>query len=352
MLYPLKFKPVFKDYIWGGRNLEKFGKQLPPGKVAESWEISCHPNGESVVLNGEFAGLSLLGLIQKYGRELIGTALPDKDMVKFPLLIKLIDANDRLSVQVHPDDDYAFRHENGELGKNEMWHILSSKPGAKLIYGIRPGTTRESFEQAVEENRIEDCLNSVEVAPGDTFNIPAGLIHAIGEGIVLAEIQQNSDTTYRVFDYNRVDKNGQPRPLHIEKAKEVIDFNGSMCSEKAEGLKVKIDAHSIKKYLIANKYFAVELLEVKGSVLENADGNKFYIYVLTEGEGSLKYDGGTISVVRGESLLIPASMGFYSLEGSFTALKTYVPDLEQDILIPLRKAGYKEQEIRFKITNP
>lgn len=351
MLYPLKFKPVFKDYIWGGRNLEKFGKQLPPGKVAESWEISCHPNGESVVLSGEFAGLPLPELIQKYGRELIGTALPDKDVAKFPLLVKLIDANDRLSVQVHPDDNYALSHENGELGKFEMWHILSAKPGAKLIYGIRPGITREIFAQAVKENRIEECLSSVEVKPGDTLNIPAGLIHAIGEGIVLAEIQQNSDTTYRVFDYNRVDKNGQTRPLHIEKAIDVINFKSLDCQERAPGLAIKMDKHSSKKYLIANKYFAVELLEVKGSVLENADGSKFYVYVLTEGEGILKYEGGTIPVSLGESFLIPASMGFYSLEGSFKALKAYVPDLDSDIVTPLKKAGYKEQEIRSKILN-
>ncbi len=349
MLYPLKFNPVFKDYIWGGRNLEEFGKHLPSGRVAESWEISCHPNGESVVCNGEFAGVSLLDLVKKYGRKLIGTALPDKDVAKFPLLVKLIDANDKLSVQVHPDDDYAFSHENGELGKNEMWHILSAKPGAKLIYGVRPGTTRESFEQAVKENRIEDCLNSVEVAPGDTFNIPAGLIHAIGEGIVLAEIQQNSDTTYRVFDYNRVDKDGQPRPLHIEKAQEVINFNSAERPEKAVGLAVKIDAHSLKKYLIVNQYFAVELLEIKGSVLENADDRKFYIYLVTEGEGIIKYEDGTIQIVRGESILIPASMGFYSLEGSFKALKAYVPDLEQDVFVPLKKAGFKEKEICSKI---
>lgn len=349
MLYPLKFNPVFKDYIWGGRNLEKFGKRLPAGKVAESWEISCHPNGESVVCNGEFAGVSLPDLVKKYGRELIGTALPDKDAVKFPLLVKLIDANDKLSVQVHPDDDYALSHENGELGKNEMWHILSAKPGAKLIYGVRPGTTQESFAQAVKENRIEDCLNSVEVAPGDTFNIPAGLVHAIGEGIVLAEIQQNSDTTYRVFDYNRVDKDGRPRPLHIEKAQEVINFEGTGRPEKAAGLAVKIDAHSLKKYLIANPYFAVELLEIKGSVLENADGGKFHIYLVTEGEGIIKYEGGAIRITRGESLFIPASMGFYSLEGSFKVLKTYVPDFELDILVPLKKAGYREEEILSKI---
>jgi mannose-6-phosphate isomerase len=351
MFYPLKFQPVFKDYIWGGRNLEQLGKKLPTGIVAESWEISCHPNGVSVVSNGEFTGTTLPDLIAKFGREIIGTALPDKDIAKFPLLVKLIDANDKLSVQVHPDDTYAFSHENGELGKNEMWHILSAKPGAKLIYDVIPGTNPEIFAQAVKENQIANCLKSVEVFTGDTLNIPAGLIHAIGEGIVLAEIQQNSDTTYRVFDYNRVDKNGQPRPLHIEKAKEVIDFNSTDRQEKAVGLTIKIDAYSSKKYLIANKYFAVELLDIHGSIVENADGSKFYIYLLTEGEGQLKFSGGTLSVTRGDSLMIPATMGLYSLEGCFKALKTYVPDLAQDILNPLKNAGCKEPEIYAKVIN-
>jgi mannose-6-phosphate isomerase len=351
MFYPLQFKPVFKDYIWGGRNLEKFGKKLPPGNVAESWEISCHPNGESVVSNGEFAGMSLPELVRKFGRQLVGTSLPDKDVKKFPLLIKLIDANDKLSVQVHPDDRYALSHENGELGKNEMWYILSAKPGAQLIYDVKPGTTPDIFAQAVQENRISDCLKTVEVFPGDTINIPAGLIHAIGEGIVLAEIQQNSDTTYRVFDYNRVDKSGNHRPLHIQKAQEVINFHSAGRQEKQSGLIFNMDSHSKKKYLVANSYFAVELLDINGSVLENADGSKFYIYILTEGEGLLHYESGTLKVTKGESLLIPASMGFYSLEGRFKTLKTYVPDLDHDILIPLEKAGYKKQEISAALMN-
>jgi mannose-6-phosphate isomerase len=349
MFYPLKFQPVFKDYIWGGRNLERFGKKLPPGNVAESWEISCHPNGVSVVSNGEFIGQSLPELIGKFGRQLVGTALPEKDVVKFPLLIKLIDANDKLSVQVHPDDNYALTHEHGELGKNEMWHILSAKPGAKLIYDVIPGTNLETFSQAVKDNRIGDCLKSVEVFAGDTLNIPSGLIHAIGEGIVLAEIQQNSDTTYRVFDYNRVDKNGQSRALHVEKAKEVIDFNCMGRQEKVTGLTVTLNAGCRKKYLVANRYFSVELLDVHGSISEHADGSMFYIYLLTEGEGQLKFSGGTTLVTRGESLLIPATMGDYSIEGCFKALKTYVPDLIRDILNPLKKTGYTEQEIITKL---
>lgn len=350
MLYPLKFKPVYKDYIWGGRNLEKLGKKLPEGIVAESWEISCHPDGISVVENGELEGMALPDLIGKYGREIVGTDLPEKDLAKFPLLVKIIDANDKLSVQVHPEDSYAQVNENGELGKNEMWYIISAQPGARLIYDVIPGTTKESFEQAVKDNNINSCLKTIEVLPGDVLNIPAGLVHAIGEGIVLAEIQQNSNTTYRVYDYDRVDKNGAKRPLHLEKALDVIDFNASGRKEKYDGIEIKQNGNSSKKYMVANRYFAVELYDVDGNVSENADGSKFYLYVLTEGEGEIEYNSGCLKVKGGESILIPASLGSYTLAGKFKALKSYVPNLQKDIIDTLKKAGYTKTEIESKVS--
>ncbi len=349
MFYPLKFKPVYKDYIWGGRNLEKLGKNLPEGKVAESWELSCHPDGKSVIANGEFEGVVLADLVARYGKQVVGTALPEKDIEKFPLLIKLIDANDKLSVQVHPEDDYARVHENGELGKNEMWYIIDAKPGAKLVYDVAPGTTRESFAQAVKDGKIEGCLKSVEVQPGDTLNIPAGLVHAIGEGIVLAEVQQNSNTTYRVYDYDRTDKEGNKRPLHIEKALEVIDFNTEGRIEKSEGLKVDLGEGCSKTYKIANRYFAVELYAVKGSIKENADGSRFHIYIFTQGEGEFVYGDGILHVKAGETVMIPASLGTYTIQGNFTAIKSYVPDIEQNVVLPLREAGYSKEEIIEKV---
>lgn len=350
MFYPLKFKPVYKSYLWGGRNLEKFGRTLPEGKVAESWEISYHPNGISIVGNGEFAGASLMELIANYGRKIVGTALPEKDLAKFPLLVKLIDANDKLSVQVHPEDDYAYAHENGELGKNEMWYILEAKPGAKLIYDVLPGVTRETFAQAVKDGKIESCLKQIPVSSGDVLNIPAGMVHAIGEGIILAEVQQNSDTTYRVYDYDRVDINGNRRPLHIEKALDVIDFNESGRKEKAEGLVTKAGVGSQKRYIVANPYFSIELYNVNGIVKEKADGSKFYIFIITEGEGEIIYGTDSVAVKRGESVLIPAALGDYSLNGEFKALKAYVPDLVKDVITPLKKEGYGEDEIYTKVS--
>lgn len=346
MLYPLKFKPLYKDIIWGGRNLEKLGKILPnEGNVAESWEISCHHDGTSIVANGEYEGISLTEIINKLGRQIIGSALPQKDLNKFPLLVKFIDANDDLSVQVHPDDNYAQVNENGEYGKNEMWYIISAKPGTKLIFDVIPGTTKESFAQAVKDNRIESCLKYVEVLPGDIINIPAGLVHAIGKGIVLAEIQQNSNTTYRVYDFNRIDKNGNKRPLHIEKALDVIDFDTNGRKEKYKGLEMKINANSTKRYIVANKYFAVELYDINGKVEENADGSRFYMYTFIEGEGEIHYGSEFMDVKAGESILVPASMGAYSIDGNIKALKSYVPVLEQNVISPLKAAGYQIDEI-------
>lgn len=341
MYYPLKFKPVYKDYVWGGRNFATLGKEIPDGIVAESWEVSCHKNGTSIIANGEFEGIALPALVERLGRELIGTALPEKDLKKFPLLVKFIDADKNLSVQVHPDDSYAFTNENGEYGKNEMWYIIDAKPGATLVYDVKEGVTRESFESAIKENKVEDSLKSISVAPGDAINIPSGLIHAISQGIMLAEVQQNSDTTYRVYDYGRTD-----RPLHIEKALDVIDFNSTGRPEKYPGLEIKLDSVSSKKHIIATPYFSVEVYDIKGEVIENADGSKFFIYTFFEGSGFISWESGTDTVRAGESVLIPACLGKYSLSGSLKALKSYVPDIATDVLEPLKKAGYSLEEIK------
>ncbi len=341
MLYPIKFKPLYKDYIWGGRNLETLGKTLPAaGIVAESWEVSCHKNGSSIIANGEYEGTTLPDLLGQLGRKLVGNSLLQKDVDKFPLLIKFIDAEDNLSVQVHPDDVYAFENENGEYGKNEMWYIISAKPGAKLVYDVFPGTTREEFADAVSKNSVESCLKTVEVFPGDVINIPAGLVHAIGKGILLAEVQQNSDTTYRICDYGRTE-----RPLHIEKALDVIDFKSAGRREKYAGVELNLGNGCSKRIVIANQYFCTEVYNIAGIVNENADGGKFFIYTFTSGKGSIAWNGEELAIRAGESVLIPAEMGIYSLTGEFTALKAYMPDLETDVLQPLLNSGRSRSEI-------
>ena len=349
MIYPLKFKPLYKDYIWGGRELESLGKILPEGKIAESWEVSSHKDGDCIVSNGELEGISLSEAVKKLGRELIGTALPEKDVEKFPLLIKLIDANDKLSVQVHPKDEYAKVNENGELGKNEMWYIVAAKPGAKIVYGVAAGVTKESFAKAVAADNIEQCLNYLEVSAGDTVNIPAGLIHAIGEGILIAEIQQNSNTTYRVYDYNRMDAQGNKRPLHINKALEVIDFNNCDIQGKQKGLKLKLGATSEKEYLLANEYFSVEKYEIEGKIDEATDGSRFYTLSCLEGKGEISYKGGAETLEKGESILLPATLGKYSISGKLKLVKASVPDVEKDVICTLKDAGYSIEEIKTNV---
>ena len=343
MYYPIKFKPVYKDYIWGGRYFEKFERELPEGILAESWELSCHKNGVSIAANGELAGKTLPDIVKADPQNILGTKFP-ADCREVPLLIKLIDANDRLSVQVHPDDNYAAVYEGG-LGKNEMWYILDARPGAKLVAGLKPGVTKEVFTQAIKENRIEECLLEVEVQPGDVINIPAGLVHAIGAGIVIAEIQQTSDTTYSVFDYNRVDSKGVGRPLHLDKALDVTNFEAGEREVKTKGVDVRVNENCHKTVFLANRFFACEKYEVTGELTEKSDGSKFYIYICLEGSGKIQAENMTVGFKAGETVFVPASMGEYRLDGRFTALKTYVPDFNRDIVGPMREAGCSDGEI-------
>ncbi len=320
---PLKFLPVYKDYLWGGRNLEKLGKILPDGITAESWEISSHPDGVSTIANGEMAGLPFPDYLKRFGGDAIGSALPEHYSAQFPLLVKLLDANQQLSVQVHPGDEYAKTH-GGGLGKNEMWYIIDAKPGASIIYDVRPGTTRESFERAVREGRVLDCLQQVPVGPGDVFDIPAGMVHGLGAGIVLAEIQQSSNLTYRIYDYDRIDAQGNQRPLHIEPALEVIDFQSAGREPKPPAIPVALGTVGTKIRLVANDYFTTELYEVNGAFPEQAAGERFVIDTFIAGEGFISYQGGVLPVKTGESIFIPAKLGKYTIEGSLKFLKSYI----------------------------
>ncbi len=348
MYYPFKFRPIYKDYIWGGRYFEKLGRKLPEGLVAESWEVSCHKNGLSVVANGEFAGRTLTELIESDPVNIVGLNFPSR-CKEIPILIKLIDANDKLSVQVHPDDNYAAVFENS-LGKNEMWYIIDTKPGAKLVVGLKKDVTREKFLRAVKENHLEECLLQVEVMPGDVINIPAGTIHSIGEGIVIAEIQQTSDITYRLFDYNRVDRNGVGRQLHLDKAIDVINFKNENRNIKCEGVKVKVNEACSKTVFVANRYFACERYELSGEVVEKCDGSKFYIYIFVEGNGVIKAEKANVKVNAGETVYLPAALGEYSVSGKLKALKAYIPDLISDIVNPMRNAGCANSQIYKLLT--
>ena len=325
--------------------MESLGKILPKGKIAESWEVSCQKDGLSTVANGIFKGLTLLDLIEKTGSNVTGSEFLQHKTPAFPLLFKLIDANEKLSVQVHPDDKYAYIHENKESGKHEAWYVLYAKPGAQIVYSVMPGVNKACFAKAIKQHKVISYLNFINVFAGDVIDICPGILHAIGEGIVLAEIQQSSNITYRVFDYDRVDEKGIKRPLQLKKALDVINFATTENKVKYKGLVVHLDINSSLTYRLANQFFSVEILNINGNIGQIADGCRFYIYYIIEGEAKIYYQDGLTSLKKGESMLIPASMGRYSLSGEFTALKTYVPNIEQNILLPLMAAKYSSNDI-------
>jgi mannose-6-phosphate isomerase len=307
-LYPLTFDPVFKDYPWGGRNLETLlGRKIPDGIVAESWEIAAHPNGSSPVANGPLKGATLQEVMDKWGIDLVGSRnAQDLEEGRFPLLIKLLDANRWLSVQVHPDDAYARVHE-GESGKTEMWVIVHAEPDAELIYGFTPGVTRERFAQAIEAGETERYLHRLRVKTGDVVFVPTGSIHALGPGILVAEIQQNSDTTYRIYDW------GRPRPLHIEKALDVLDFD-FVETQAFEPVKVP-DAPVPTEVIGESRYFRTERLRMSPgqSWTGKADGTTLEIWGVLEGEATVHWDGEPLALKAIEWVLIPASLGDFRI---------------------------------------
>ncbi len=309
-MYPLKMIPVYKDYIWGGDNLnKKYGKKSPYEITAESWEVASHKNGESIVENGEYKGLTIAQLTEQLKEKFLGDKVYGCD--KFPLLIKLIDAKDNLSVQVHPDDAYANANENGEYGKTEMWYVMHAQEGAGLIYGFKDELTKEEFENSIKDNTLLNYTNFVECKKGDCFFIPSGRLHAIGKGLIIAEIQQNSDTTYRVYDYDRRDANGNPRDLHIDKAIDVTNLASSAdCDTKTpdNGVIVKCD------------YFTTEKITVDGEKSYEVDRARFETLIVCDGEVYIN----DILFKCGESALIPAYIGHITIKGNGVLLRSYV----------------------------
>lgn len=318
MLYPLFFKPVYKTTIWGGRNFKRvFNRDIPDGKIAESWEVCCHKNDTSIIANGPLKEKTLQYIFENYKKELIGSKFDKYD--RFPLLIKFIDANDRLSVQVHPGNAYAQKVE-GDSGKTEMWYVIDAKKDAKLICGTKKGTNRENFKKAIENGNIEDYLNFVNVKKGDCVYIPSGTVHAIMDGLLIAEIQQSSDITYRVYDWGRVDKNGKSRELHVDKALDVINFNyeSNVISPEVNSF----SGYKIEK-LVENDYFTTNKIVINGTYKDKTL-ESFYTYVCVEGTGKLQYKDATYDINAGESFLIPSCLESFSISGNLTLLKSFI----------------------------
>ncbi|MBM4155020.1 MAG: class I mannose-6-phosphate isomerase [Lentisphaerae bacterium] len=302
--YPLTFRPVYKDYIWGGdRIVTKYARGMPPGIYAESWEISTRPEGMSVVADGGFAGATLQSLVEAHGAALLGTRV---GAGPFPLLVKLIDSRERLSVQVHPNDATAARH--GGEAKTEMWHVLDAAPGAQVYAGFKPGAGRRNLEDAIRSSRFEDVLATVPVAAGDTIFVPGGRVHALDAGLLILEVQQNSNTTYRLHDWGRVGHDGRPRETHVAQALRVIDWDDAGAPKTIPRPLPCPSPNSIER-IAESPYFLVDRMALRGPAGLSADPGGFRVLFVAEGRLGLEWSGGSAHAVAGTSVLLPAGLG-------------------------------------------
>ena len=313
MKTPLTFIPVYKDYIWGGDRLSKqFHRVGTPTPCAESWEISAHPDGTSIVAQGKYAGRSLADLAVEFGAVLMGTKTPDP--TRFPLLFKLIDARDKLSVQVHPNNANAVLT-HGEP-KTEMWYVLDRVQGSSLYAGLRKGTTPDVLRAALSDGTADKCLTEVQVNPGDAIFIPGGLVHAIGDGCLIYEVQQNSNTTYRLYDWNRVAADGKSRPLHIEESFKTIEWDNARMRECANARIANFKA------LVSCTFFQVGKLALAGCTSITHDGTTFTALFVENGNISVEAGGETVQLTKGMSCLIPAAAHKFTLSGNASLIIT------------------------------
>ncbi len=315
-MYILKLKPVFKDYIWGGTKLrDEYGFESNLEKLAEGWMLSCHKDGENTIENGDFKGKTLTEVVNTHP-EFLGEN--GNKFEYFPILIKLIDAKNDLSVQVHPDNEYAMRVEK-EYGKTECWYILDCDDDAELIYGFNKSITSEEFKERISDNTFLETVNKVKVKKGDLFFIEAGTLHAIGKGILLAEIQQNSNTTYRVYDYGRLGADGKPRELHVEKAIDVTNCTPPTRSTNPEGELIVENGYSTQ-LLTKCDLFNVEKVTVTTKYTSIADDKSFVSILVTDGNANVD----NIDIKKGDSLFIPANYGEFNVTGNAELIITKV----------------------------
>ncbi len=317
----LKLQPALKDYLWGGTRLKTdFGFQTNLDIVAEGWMLSCHKDGENIIENGEYQGKTLSQVLEIEGKDLLGTNASKYD--RFPILIKLIDAKKDLSVQVHPDNDYALRVE-GEYGKTECWYILDCDEGAELIYGFKQPISKDEFKARIADNTFLDVVNKVKVHKGDLFFIEAGTLHAIGGGILLAEIQQNSNTTYRVYDYGRRGADGKLRPLHTEKAVDVTNCVPPTHPISPEGEKQQ-NGDAETQLLTKCDLFTVTSVKTESGYESTVDETSFVSVLVTDGSGEITCGKNTLPLKKGDSFFIAANSGKFTVKGAVEFVETRV----------------------------
>ena len=321
-LYPIKLEAKLSQKLWGGGGLAEFLNVQPQGDepLGEVWLVYA----DNRISNGDLAGKTLAEVAETHGADLLGSLSVERYGSQFPLLAKFIGADKPLSIQVHPDDDYAKEHESGTgyLGKTEAWVILEAEPDATIIWGFEDDLTKEEVRQAIQEERLEPHLNVVSIEAGDVIYNPAGTLHAIGAGTLLFEIQQSSDLTYRLYDYGRKDASGQTRELHVNKALNVLDLS------RGEQAKIKSEPLSdAKTQLLHTEHFAVERWQVTGEQPEKVSETSLEIFTATQGEVTLRAGSEEVSLNKGEAVVLPASLGEYVLKGEGVLLRCYVPEM-------------------------
>ena len=308
------FEPVFKEKIWGGDSLRNFGYNLPSDKTGECWAFAAHHNGQSIVKNEEYKGKTL-GDLWKNNRELFGNIKGDK----FPLLVKIIDAKEDLSAQVHPDDEYAFKNENGESGKTECWYIIDCKENSQLILGVN-AQSRTELEEMIDNSRWNELLRTIPIKKGDFVFVPSGTVHALKGGTLVLEIQQNSDITYRLYDYDRRDSKGNLRELHIEKSKAAIEVPYVDKQFKPVVNKFK---NIIETKLVKCDYFTVYKFDIKGKVRLKQD-HPFMLFSIIDGEGNLTVNEKIYKIKKGDHFMLPKGVTSYILEGKISLIVSYI----------------------------
>ncbi|MEC4116927.1 type I phosphomannose isomerase catalytic subunit [Myroides phaeus] len=316
--YPILFNPILKDRIWGGTKLESvLGKDIHSSEVGESWEISGVPNDISIVANGAYKSMELDKLIAAYPQEVLGNSIIERFGLHFPLLFKFLDAKEDLSIQLHPNDLLAQKRHNS-CGKTEMWYVMQADPGARVVVDFKEGVTQESYLEHLKKNTLPSILKEIPVKKGDVFFIDAGTIHAIGKGVLLAEIQQTSDITYRVYDWGRVDAKGNSRELHVDLALDAIDYN-----KKEVELQYSQEKNTVNK-IVECPFFSVNYIPLKGEFLKKKDSQRFYIYVVTEGECTMTIGSEKYQFQKGNTILVPALIENIQLSGDATLLEIFV----------------------------
>ena len=325
----LKLIPSCKDYIWGGHRLaEEYGKVIEGDVLAESWELSCHDDGASIISNGVWVGKTLKEYIKESKEDVLGTNC--KRFSDFPILIKFIDAKDNLSIQVHPDNAYALKNE-GQYGKTEMWYVVDASEDAFLYYGFQEEISEEEFRKRIEEDTLLEVLHAAPVKKGDVFFIEAGTIHAIGKNILIAEIQQNSNVTYRVYDYGRIGKDGKKRELHVEQAIQVTKREPAQKRDTMYPHIAKCD------------YFTVDKINLDGKLFDKMEGfvteESFLSILVLDGEGTIQNQFGSLSYKKGDSLFLPAGSGSYQIVGRCDALVTTVGKKEDMVSLGIDIGG-------------